>query len=53
MDTFIDVIGFSAGVLVAGSLLPQIWRAHRRQSAEDLSYFWQVIFVAHLSGAAT
>lgn len=41
MDTFINVIGFSAGLLVAASLLPQIWRAHKRESAEDLSFFWQ------------
>eukprot|EP00752_Nemacystus_decipiens_P005542 g5014.t1 len=41
MDTVINVIGFSAGLLVAASLLPQIWRAHKRKSAEDLSFLWQ------------
>eukprot|EP00903_Cladosiphon_okamuranus_P007939 g7664.t1 len=41
IETFINVIGFSAGLLVAASLLPQIWRAHKRESAEDLSFFWQ------------
>ncbi|CBJ48680.1 expressed unknown protein [Ectocarpus siliculosus] len=41
-DTIVDAIGFSAGFLVASSLLPQIWRAHKRRSAADLSFTWQV-----------
>ncbi|CAM9979456.1 unnamed protein product [Ectocarpus sp. 12 AP-2014] len=40
-DIIVDAIGFSAGVLVASSLLPQIWRAHKRGSAKDLSFIWQ------------
>ncbi|CAM9433945.1 unnamed protein product [Ectocarpus sp. 6 AP-2014] len=40
-DNVVDAIGFSAGFLVASSLLPQIWRAHKRGSAADLSFTWQ------------
>ncbi|CAN0050836.1 unnamed protein product, partial [Laminaria digitata] len=41
-DTIVDAIGFGAGLLVSASLLPQIYRAHKRRSTRDLSYFWQV-----------
>lgn len=35
-------LGFFGGVLLAFSLLPQIYLAHKRRSTSDISYIWQV-----------
>ncbi|CAN0043739.1 unnamed protein product [Ascophyllum nodosum] len=42
VDILVDVVGFVAGLLVSIALVPQIYRAHKRKSAKDLSYSWQV-----------
>ena len=41
-DAVVNVIGFMAGLLVASSWVPQIYRAHKRRSTLDLSFSRQV-----------
>ena len=40
-DTF-NALGVLGGVILATSLLPQIYLAHKRRSTKDISYIWQV-----------
>lgn len=37
-----NAIGTTGGVILACALIPQIVLAHKRRSAEDISYMWQV-----------
>lgn len=48
-DFVIDVVGFMAGLFVSVALLPQIYRAHKRKSAKDLSLFWQGTVIVGLT----
>ena len=41
-DAVVDVVGFMGGLLLASSWVAQIYRAHKRRSALDLSYSMQV-----------
>ncbi|CAN0552766.1 unnamed protein product [Ectocarpus sp. 8 AP-2014] len=36
-----NIVGFVGGVVLASSLLPQIYLAHKRRSTADISYLWQ------------
>ena len=40
-DVF-NALGVIGGVVLAFSLLPQIYLAHKRRSTKDISYVWQV-----------
>lgn len=40
-DAF-NALGVLGGVILAFSLLPQIYLAHKRRSTKDISYIWQV-----------
>lgn len=42
MDDTFNAFGFAGGVILATSLLPQIYLAHARRSTKDISYLWQV-----------
>jgi MtN3 and saliva related transmembrane protein len=41
MDT--EIVGFVAGLLTAGSLVPQVHRSFRTKSTKDISLYWLVI----------
>lgn len=41
-DDVFNALGVLGGVILALSLLPQIYLAHKRRSAKDISYIWQV-----------
>lgn len=41
-DDIFNSIGTTGGVILACALIPQIVLAHKRRSAEDISYMWQV-----------
>lgn len=41
-DDIYNCVGTTGGVILACALIPQIVLAHKRRSAEDISYMWQV-----------
>ena len=41
-DDAFNALGVLGGVILAFSLLPQIYLAHKRRSTKDISYIWQV-----------
>ncbi|CAM9829180.1 unnamed protein product, partial [Ectocarpus sp. 4 AP-2014] len=43
-----NVVGFVGGVVLASSLLPQIYLAHKRRSTADISYLWQAVYILGL-----
>lgn len=44
----IDLIGYAAGALVVGSLLPQVIQSWKTRSTKDLSLWRHIIYVAGL-----
>lgn len=47
-DDIFNCVGTSGGVILACALIPQIVLAHKRRSAEDISYMWQAIYTTGL-----
>ncbi|CAM9210126.1 unnamed protein product [Scytosiphon promiscuus] len=47
-DMFYNSVGTTGGCILACALIPQIVLAHRRKSAEDISYMWQGIYITGL-----
>ncbi|CAM9594643.1 unnamed protein product [Ectocarpus fasciculatus] len=47
-DQFFNAVGTTGGIILACALVPQIILAHRRRSAEDISYMWQAIYITGL-----
>ncbi|CAN0038713.1 unnamed protein product [Ectocarpus fasciculatus] len=43
-----NIVGFIGGVVLASSLLPQIYLAHKRRSTADISYLWQAVYILGL-----
>ena len=41
----VDIVGLFGGSLIALSLVPQVWKAHKTQRAEDISYYYQGIYM--------
>ncbi|CAN0304410.1 unnamed protein product, partial [Ectocarpus sp. 13 AM-2016] len=41
-DQIFNAVGTTGGIILACALVPQIVLAHKRRSAEDISYMWQV-----------
>lgn len=41
-DDVFNCVGTTGGFILACALIPQIMLAHKRRSAEDISYMWQV-----------
>lgn len=41
-DDIFNCVGTTGGCILACALIPQIVLAHKRRSAEDISYMWQV-----------
>lgn len=42
----VALIGFAAGILTTGCLIPQVWRTHRTQSTGDLSLAYLAVMDA-------
>ena len=36
----VEVIGYVAGLLTTGSLVPEIYRTWKKKEARDLSFYW-------------
>ncbi len=46
LDTDIyEICGYSAGVLFASSLIPQLYKSCKSKNLDDISYGWQAIFI--------
>ncbi|CAB1104842.1 unnamed protein product [Ectocarpus sp. CCAP 1310/34] len=48
-DQIFNAVGTTGGIILACALVPQIVLAHKRRSAEDISYMWQAIYVTGLA----
>lgn len=48
-DEIFNGVGTTGGIILACALVPQIILAHKRRSAEDISYMWQVKVVLLVS----
>ncbi len=46
--TYIDVLGYSAGILVVISLLPQVIKSWKTKSTKDISLWRYIIYVTGL-----
>jgi MtN3 and saliva related transmembrane protein len=42
---FIDIIGYTAGALVIGSMIPQIIKSWKTKSTKDISVFRYIIYI--------
>ncbi|CAM9715640.1 unnamed protein product [Heterosigma akashiwo] len=49
MGKAIDTLGYTGGLVIAVSLIPQIFKTHKTLSAEDISYAWQAVYITGLS----
>jgi MtN3 and saliva related transmembrane protein len=49
----ISTIGYVAGFLTTLSFVPQVLRAYRTRSVNDLSWIWLLIFMSGLAGWLT
>jgi uncharacterized protein with PQ loop repeat len=45
LEDGVDILGLFGGSLIALSLVPQVWKAHKTQRAEDISYSYQCIYI--------
>jgi uncharacterized protein with PQ loop repeat len=45
LEDGVDIVGLFGGSLIALSLVPQVWKAHKTQRAEDISYSYQCIYI--------
>ena len=43
-----DICGFIAGLLFPLSLIPQIYKSYKTKNLDDISYYWQFIFILAL-----
>ncbi|CAM9743651.1 unnamed protein product [Ectocarpus sp. 6 AP-2014] len=48
-DQIFNAVGTTGGIILACALVPQIVLAHKRRSAEDISYMWQAIYITGLA----
>ncbi len=46
--TYIDILGYIAGILVVISLLPQVIKSWKTKSTKDISLWRYIIYVAGL-----
>jgi uncharacterized protein with PQ loop repeat len=46
MLDFYEICGYIAGILYAGSLVPQLYKSCKTKELDDLSFGWQVIFIS-------
>jgi len=49
METPTDIVGFAGGVVIALSLVPQIYRTLRTKSTKDISYGYQIVYIVGLA----
>lgn len=47
MDIY-ELCGYSAGILFASSLIPQVYKSFKTKELNDISIIWQLIFVLAL-----
>jgi len=47
MDIY-ELCGYSAGILFALSLIPQVYRSFKTKELDDISIIWQLIFILAL-----
>ena len=45
MDIY-EICGYSAGILFASSLIPQVYKSFKTNNLDDISILWQIIFIA-------
>ena len=43
-----DILGYSSGILFAGSLIPQLYKSYKSKELDDISLCWQSIFILGL-----
>jgi MtN3 and saliva related transmembrane protein len=44
MDIY-EICGYSAGILFASSLIPQVYKSFKTKNLDDISFLWQIIFI--------
>jgi len=44
MDIY-EICGYSAGILFASSLIPQVYKSFKTNNLDDISILWQIIFI--------
>jgi MtN3 and saliva related transmembrane protein len=47
MDIY-ELCGYSAGILFASSLIPQVYKSFKTKELNDISIIWQLIFILAL-----
>ena len=47
MDIY-ELCGYSAGILFASSLIPQVYKSFKTKELDDISIIWQLIFILAL-----
>lgn len=40
-----EICGYSAGILFASSLIPQLYKSCKTKNLDDISYGWQAIYI--------
>jgi len=43
-----ELCGYSAGILFASSLIPQVYKSCKTKELDDISIIWQLIFIIAL-----
>ena len=44
--TIYETFGYISGFLFAGSLIPQLYKSCKTKQLNDISYYWQLIFLS-------
>ena len=47
MDIY-ELCGYSAGILFASSLIPQVYKSFKTKELDDISIIWQFVFILGL-----
>ena len=45
---FVQIVGYSAGLIIAVSLTPQVIKTWKTKSAKDISILWNIIYILGL-----
>ena len=47
--SLIDILAFLGGILLSGCLIPQIYKTYKTKDVENISIYWQVLYIIGLS----